>query len=162
MFIVDKDITRKIIIFLQMWSKKASISIGAGKSHLNEQVMSTKVFLQTILKNVTGLELSYFQFSKYYENVPEIKNKIAKLNQSIIKVNLPGEEDNIEIPDVDLSMPEPPSSEVDTIIPEPDTTSAATIPDVEPTIEPPQGPSGPNYKSIVANMAKRARQRNSK
>ena len=35
MFIVDKDISRKIIIFLQMWSQKAGRSSGGGKSQIN-------------------------------------------------------------------------------------------------------------------------------
>ena len=163
----EPRIQNQILTLLSLWVDKveSSANLDEDRSRLLQPTMPTKTFLQ-MLNNVGGSRLSYETLAQYIQNVPAIsvlvdqantnKNTIAVLDPDAeptdeLGTEQPADELDAEQPADDLGAEQP----ADDLGVEPMPAPPATpVPAAEPAV-----PTGPDRASIVAQMAKRARDR---
>jgi len=178
----DPRIQNQILTLLSLWVDKveSSANLDEDRSRLLQPTMPTKTFLQ-MLNNVSGNRLSYETLAQYIQNIPAIsalvdpantnKNTIAVLDPNAepmadMGTDQPADELAAEQPAPDL-VAEPPADDMGTEpMPAPPAMPAPAEPvmpaPAEPVMPAPAEPvmtAGPDRASIVAQMAKRARDR---
>ena len=166
-------IQNQILTLLSLWVDKveSSANLDEDRSRLLQPTMPTKTFLQ-MLNNVGGTRLSYETLAQYIQNVPAIsalvdqantnKNTIAVLDPDAeptddLGAEQPADELGAEQPADDLGAEQP----ADDLGAEPpaDALGAEPMPATPAPAAEPAVPAGPDRASIVAQMAKRARDR---
>jgi hypothetical protein len=153
-FTPDKNTRTKIIALLTLWGKNLDQKHHHhGKLHKSK--LKTRYMIQ-MMNNLPGAPITFDILKKYWENDSVIQSRIADLNKDTVTYNT-GEQD--QVPETE-PIEEPVASEVPA---EPEMAEPEPQPEPEPMPQPaaPEQPEDtlPGSRSIVAQMAKRAKGR---
>lgn len=165
----DKAVKTKIISLIVLWGK--NLESGKGASQLHRLKIKTREVIR-MLNALPGPSLTFDILKKYWENIPAIQKRIADLNRDTVTYRTEKEspdqvpetpdqapEISPETPD---QAPEPPADvpvdqTADGAVEPPGQTTTDTLP--QPPETPPQQDQLVGSRSIVSQMAKRAKSR---
>lgn len=158
----DKAVKTKIISLIILWGK--NLESGKGASQLHRPKIKTREVIR-MLNALPGPSLTFDILKKYWENIPAIQKRIADLNRDTVTYRTE-EESPDQVPEISPETPDqapappadvPVDQTADVSVEPPGQTTTDTLP--QPPAAPPQQDQLGGSRSIVSQMAKRAKSR---
>lgn len=161
-FTPDKAMKTKIISLIILWGK--NLEDKGGSSKLHRPKIKTKEVIR-MLNALPGPSITFDVLKKYWENIPTIQDRIAEMNRDTVTYRIEDEEKDLDqnpkISPDQLPMGDMPVDQQSdqSIEPPGQTTMSMDEPAASPAPADNQMNRLKGSRSIVSQMAKRARSR---